>query len=423
MLQLCYAREGNGNGCGLCLLQTLSSKDHDSFMWLGKGQAQAGSLPIVVGRDFNAKHPSWGYIKADSRGRVLHDAIEMPALDLCNTPETPTRIGLHARQQDTAPDLTLATPGLIKRWDVDSSTWGSDHLPIVITLNRKEIREKREAVVFDWKKFRVATADCFTDFEGFSAMIAEARPEARETIPCDDTTAHMDTHLANLWRKANRLTKEYRHKGKRHRDLMSLKRQYQLIKEYQELLEADESHNTCAKLGREPGLRKLWGILRSLLGRKKGPPPLAELLLREQATAVEDRVIRTFFPHAAETPPDPLPSTTIDGPETELDRPFTLGEFVSALAQGKTRSAPGHDGVTWQELRNLSNEAQDNLLAIINESWESVVVPDSLKLSLIYPIPKPGKDHTVPANLRPIALTSTVCKLIERMLHENAILP
>ncbi|KAH7976291.1 hypothetical protein HPB52_011108 [Rhipicephalus sanguineus] len=351
-----------------------SKNQNDSFTWLGKVQAQAGSLPIVVGGDFNAKHPSWGYVKTDSRGRALHDAIEMSTLNVCNIPDRPTRIGLHTRQQDTTPDLTLATPGLIRGWDVDSTTWGSDHLPIIITLNRKKIREKNEVVAFDGKKFRVATGNGFTDFEGLSAMIAEARPEARETIPCDDTTTRMDAHLANLWRKASRLTKQYRHKGKRHRDLMSLKRQYQLIKEYQELLEADEWHNTCAKLGREPGLKRLWGILRSLLGRKKGAPPLADLFLREEAATLEDRVIRTFFPHATETPPEPLPTTAIDGPKTELDRPFTLGEFVAAMAQGKTRSAPGHDGVTWQELRNLSDEAQDKLLAIINESWESGVL-------------------------------------------------
>ncbi|KAH6939824.1 hypothetical protein HPB50_021869 [Hyalomma asiaticum] len=102
----------------------------------------------------------------------------------------------------------------------------------------------------------------------------------------------------------------------------------------------------------------------------------------------------------AETPSGSVPSTAIDGPKTELDRPFTLGDFVAALAQRKTRSAPGHDGVTWQELRDLRNKAQDKLLAIINESWKSAVVPNSLKLSHIYATPKLGKALRVPANLR-----------------------
>ncbi|KAH6946359.1 hypothetical protein HPB50_013069 [Hyalomma asiaticum] len=66
-----------------------TSKDENvSFMWLSKVQAQAGSLLIVVGRDYNAKHPSWGYVRTDSRGFALHDTIEMSALNLCNTSET-----------------------------------------------------------------------------------------------------------------------------------------------------------------------------------------------------------------------------------------------------------------------------------------------------------------------------------------------
>jgi len=32
------------------------------------------------------------------------------------------------------------------------------------------------------------------------------------------------------------------------------------------------------------------------------------------------------------------------------------------------------------------------------------------------PIPKPGKDHSDPGNFRPIALTSCLCKIIERMM-------
>ncbi|KAH7969490.1 hypothetical protein HPB52_018843 [Rhipicephalus sanguineus] len=335
----------------------LTSKDrNDSFEWLREVEAQAGSLPILVGGDFNAKHPTWGYTKADPRGCVFYDVIEMSTLNICNSLDTPTRIGLHAKQQDTTPDLTLASAGLVRQWEVKSTTWGSDHLPIIITLNRKKVIEKREVLVFDWEKFRMATGDCFTDFEGFSAAVAQARPYAREYIPCNDTATHMDMHLANLWRKANRLTQQYRYKGKRHRDLMRLKRQYRLIKEYQEMLETDAWHDTCAKFGREPGLKRLWQILRSLLGKKKGAPPLSELFLREEPTSLEDRVIHTFFPYAAETPPLQLPYIRIDDPRAELDTPFTLGELVAALAQSKKKSAPGHDGVTWQELRNLSDE-------------------------------------------------------------------
>ncbi|XP_040071997.1 uncharacterized protein LOC120844329 [Ixodes scapularis] len=235
-------------------------------------------------------------------------------------------------------------------------------------------------------------------------------------IECDETTTCMNAHLANLWKRVHELTHRYRYGGKRHRDLMQLKNQYKTIQAHQQLLETETWHSTCAKLGEIPGLQRLWGILRSMLGKKKGQPPLKVLLLQGNPVEVETKVIRTFFPHARDSPAPDLPERTITNLDPGLDAPFTLGELTAALLKSKARSAPGHDNVNWQDLRNLPLSAQQKLLDIINDTWEQGSVPDTLKLSLIYPIPKGNKDPTKPENLRPISLTSTICKLIERMI-------
>ena len=39
--------------------------------------------------------------------------------------------------------------------------------------------------------------------------------------------------------------------------------------------------------------------------------------------------------------------------------------------------------------------------------------------SFIVPIPKPKKDQSVPANYRPILLTSVICKVTERMINNR----
>ena len=39
----------------------------------------------------------------------------------------------------------------------------------------------------------------------------------------------------------------------------------------------------------------------------------------------------------------------------------------------------------------------------------------------IIPIPKPGKDHAEPTNYRPIALTSCLCKTLERMINKRLV--
>ena len=61
------------------------------------------------------------------------------------------------------------------------------------------------------------------------------------------------------------------------------------------------------------------------------------------------------------------------------------------------------------------------LLRIINKHWKDSTFPKSWKEALLLPIPKPGKDHYNPLNYRPIALTSCICKTVERMVNERLV--
>ena len=47
--------------------------------------------------------------------------------------------------------------------------------------------------------------------------------------------------------------------------------------------------------------------------------------------------------------------------------------------------------------------------------------PESWRLATVIPIPKPGKDHAEPTNYRPIALTSCLCKTLERMINKRRV--
>ena len=40
---------------------------------------------------------------------------------------------------------------------------------------------------------------------------------------------------------------------------------------------------------------------------------------------------------------------------------------------------------------------------------------------MIKPIPKPGKEPTNPNNYRPVALTSFICKIMERMIKRRRV--
>ena len=68
-------------------------------------------------------------------------------------------------------------------------------------------------------------------------------------------------------------------------------------------------------------------------------------------------------------------------------------------------------------LKNLPDSAMDTLLRAVNYIWTTADFPPEWHLAIVIPVAKPGKDSTVPTSYRPIALTSCLCKVMERMIN------
>ncbi len=72
-------------------------------------------------------------------------------------------------------------------------------------------------------------------------------------------------------------------------------------------------------------------------------------------------------------------------------------------------------------LKHLGVLASIKLLGFYNEVWVKGKLPTGWKESVIIPIRKPGKDPSNPNNYRPIALTSHIGKIMERMITERMV--
>ena len=102
--------------------------------------------------------------------------------------------------------------------------------------------------------------------------------------------------------------------------------------------------------------------------------------------------------------------------EEEYNLPFSVAELKQSL-QRANDSATSLDQVHYQLLTHLPNSALSVLLKVYNHVWESGCFLPSWREAVVIPIPKPGKDHSDPGNFRPIALTSCLCKTMERMIN------
>ena len=100
------------------------------------------------------------------------------------------------------------------------------------------------------------------------------------------------------------------------------------------------------------------------------------------------------------------------------NKDFNLDELVEAI-QLSHDSATGPDEIHYQMLKHLPENSLETLLNIFNYIWTTGKFPEDWTLETIIPIPKPGKDPADPNNYRPTALTSCLCKTLQRMINKR----
>jgi hypothetical protein len=97
---------------------------------------------------------------------------------------------------------------------------------------------------------------------------------------------------------------------------------------------------------------------------------------------------------------------------------FSIEELQYAL--DKTRNtSPGPDGIIINMIKKLPENALLYHLEILNKFYKENYFPRQWRKATIIPIPKPNKNHNNPNNYRPIALTSVICKTMERIINER----
>lgn len=99
---------------------------------------------------------------------------------------------------------------------------------------------------------------------------------------------------------------------------------------------------------------------------------------------------------------------------------FSIDELKRAIDAGR-KSAPGMDNLHYEMFHHVSDVLLDEMLSLMNESWRQGQLPKAWKHAVVVPVLKPGKDPSSPSSYRPIALTSVLCKLMERMVTDRLV--
>nr|KAG5710008.1 hypothetical protein BaRGS_030084 [Batillaria attramentaria] len=413
----------------------------------------------VVAGDFNASHRLWDPDATTAGGRHLANAVLESNLSILNDCSV-TRIG-QGGQRNSAIDITLASPALCLEatWETGDDNMQSDHLPIHITLDQAVPTEvevnsdpKYAYDKADWEKFRtLLEAECEhlnrnspdqdidSKYEEIRSMILTA---ANAAIPQSRPQPSGGGRLIGGWWNAEceEATAEKR------RVLRAFKRN--MTEENRELVRAATTHCSevaekarqehwerfCAEQVQEPkDSSKLWRMIRA--HRRRGRLPERALLVNGQKTQTAkekaDALAETFA-KASQT--EHLPPEMREYRRTEEQRfeksendgqapsngDLTLEELRTAIGSlGSQGKATGHDPISYQMIRHFPDRMVKVLLGFYQTCWDSGQIPKAWKKAVVVAIPKDGKPPHLPTSYRPVALTSHLGKVYERLVRDR----
>lgn len=236
------------------------------------------------------------------------------------------------------------------------------------------------------------------------------------SIPCTNTAPWFNSHLRRLNNKKKRLYRQ----ADLNRQSDSWQRYKACDKEYQSALISTRrhffSHDLPSMLTNNP--RKFWQTI--------NPSNKPDITLTDAAgdsipAAECAEVFNKAFTSVFTREEAFLAPNTMNISNTSMSE-IIISEtgILSLLTKLKTSSASDHLGFNNKILVNSSEGIHRILSAIFSQSLSSGFVPSDWRLAKVVPIFKSG-DRSLPLNYRPISLTSTVCKLLEHVIHSQVI--
>ena len=354
----------------------------------------------------------------------------------------------------SAPDVTFCSPSLSlgANWRVLEEA-GSDHRPILITLQRRVTRPPRQKAQFrlhkaDWAAYRQVVDEELADLQ-LETMSLEAASKAFIAV------LHKALHLTcpkghrrrtKVWwslrcqkAKEERQAAAQRATGVRTSaaaaELQQARARFQqVVKE--EKLRSWELFTSTLDPTAPIKQRKVWSVMRALDGRARAPMPDQPIRLDRPSylhprLAISDRqkantaalhfrkvsslkIPRSFSLQCKQQIRDHIKSDHMPAAAT----PFSADELRAALfPKGKKGKAAGPDGLLPIQLKELSDFGRSVLLGLLNKAWRMARVPSSWKQAWVVPILKKGKDPQQIASYRPVSLLSVLARTMETMMR------
>ena len=401
--------------------------------------------PFMLLGDFNAHHTSWDQRLCDARGRLIHSCLSNNNL-LCLNTIIPTHIS------GSSVDLSLCSAelGSDVEWHVLPSVLSSDHYPILLTLTRPPTVEERPPARYNYKKANwneYKTNNLFHeiphDFENktptviYNDIMKRLKNAADCSIPiynpeCFYPRPQWNSKCDHAWRERERLYRRYKDTGNIH-----IKTQWQraraIAKQIFKQSKKDSFNEYLSSMRYSTPISQIYSKLRNIRGRHT---PQIHFLHHMNTTYCSSKdivnclgsvfaSISNYDNHSQKFQQirniAEQQSLDFSSDNTEAyNKPFSIVELNDALATCPDTS-PGPDAINFRMLKELPEVMHRYLLYMFNLFWRTGFFPDQWRKANVMAFLKPNKPSHDPSSYRPIALTSCLCKLLEKMINRRLV--
>ena len=336
-----------------------------------------------------------------------------------------TRIGF-INQQDSSPDLTFLSANLLNSytWETYSDTLGSDHYPIIIKLNMKKdvfsLASRQNITHINWNLFRAFLMDNITLISNEQNYIIKYRtlisiiqeyfnlfhPIVHISIKRKKTKpVWWNSECSRLIARRKLALNTYK-KQKTLSTYILLKKQMAQTKKQLKQSKREAWDKYCDSLNDISNPKQFWNKLKWFTTKHK----TVEYKDNYNSDWIS-KFHNIIAPDSVHQEITPLPTSN-----TNNSTPISVVEIMDVLKTHTRKSAPGPDGVTYEMIRNLPPLYFDEISIIFNEIILYGMIPESWSETHIIPIHKQNTDPNNEMNYRPIALTNTFKKLLEKII-------
>lgn len=406
--------------------------------------------PCIILTDLNAHNILWGSQSTDRRGKQVETFMNDNNLILLNTGDG-TRYNSHTGELSSI-DLSLCSASIapyVNQWEPYDHLYGSDHFPIKLSYDCDIVvpgnfsLPKWNIKFANWISFSETIERNLNDYsvnktvdeavEHLESVIVMAATEHigvkklkfRKSVPWWNTDC--ETALRENKAAFNKLKK---HNTQNNRiEFQRLRARARLIIKKSK---RDSWTNYVSTINSETPLTQIWDKVRRIKGIDK-QKTITSLKTENNIVSNSKDIVETLSTYFQEVSSDnnyseeflriknQMENRNVDNPENPEDpinSPITNNELEDALSTCK-KTAPGPDRIPYTFLQHLPETAKSYLLNLFNQIWTNHQFPQRWSESLILPVLKPNKAKNEPTSYRPISLTCTMGKLLEKIINKR----